>query len=309
MQIVILTSIGTSLLVTISVWLILSDLEQFNPLRKLIKRSLLTVENVYSRLLEEYLPKKSFLRRLRNYLNIVVLRSGIRRYLPWFNMGYLIFAMAAVFATTYLYFRKLGPAGLLYSAIAVFVVLILLLLMAALNKNAVRKMYLNFLNVYSGFILVEQNEMAALERTSDYVEEPLKSVLKRWTTLYKTSQRSLDECLDGILDEITDTEFRKFLKFTKVNMKYGGDYQKALDKLKEQGEKLQSISAMKTSGAVLGTATILFMIFCTIFLILNATKDPQVMYYLATFDGQVLLATNALAIGFAIYMIFDINRS
>lgn len=300
---------ATSSLVAISIWLILSDLDQFNPVRKLIKRSLLRVETTYLRLLEEYLPKESFLRRLRNNLNAVILRSGIRKYLPWFNVQYLVLAMAAVFFAAYLYFKDLGPAGLIYSGIAVFVVLTFLLLMATFNKNAVRKMYLNFLNVYSGFTLVEHSEMAALERTSDYVEEPLKSILKRWTTLYKTSQRSLDECFDGILEEIGDREFRKFFKFSKANAKYGGDYQKALEKLKEQGEKLQSISAMKVSGAVLGTVTIMFMIACNLFLLSTAIEDPQVMYYLGTFDGQILLAANGLAIGFAVYMIFDINKS
>ena len=80
--------------------------------------------------------------------------------------------------------------------------------------------------------------------------------------------KSTDEWFDELINEVGDGEFRKFFKFAKLNAKYGGNFERALVKFREQGEKLASIEATKTASASVGTMVILLMIGICLLLIL-----------------------------------------
>ncbi|WP_227766309.1 type II secretion system F family protein [Zhaonella formicivorans] len=286
------------------------ELEHKERLKAVLRNNFLGTKALYDRLAGEYLRENKFYISVLKYLNSIILRSGIRKYLPWLNAVWLMVFLLLAFLVAALILKNFGSiAAGAYGLTFALALLAVLFLMAAINKQAVRKMYLTFLNVYTGFINVEKNEINALEQTARYMEEPLRSVIRRWCFRYKISNLSIDDFLDGILSEISDREFRKFIKFTRMNLKYGGDYRKALEKMKEQGERLASIYALKSSGAVVGTGAILFMIVLDLLLLFSLTGEPETMLYLKnSLKGQMMLAANAGAILFSLWVIFNINR-
>lgn len=261
---------------------------------------------VYAKLLEDLAGRSSLFRKVLDTVQTVILRSGFNWDAGWFAA----FSAASFFISVVL-FRRLGLlAAVMYGAAAVYVPYAVLLFMGIVNGRRIRKMYLNFLNVFSGFYGIEGNIVNSLRAASGYVGEPLKSILRKHVTVYERSSRSVEECLEGILREVRDGEFRKFIKFTKLHVKYGGNYGRTLAKLKEQAEKMYAVETMKATGSSVGTGIILLMIVINLMLVAGAAADPEVVYTLrSTPGGQAVAALNAAAIIFGLYMIKNINSA
>ncbi len=245
-----------------------------------------------------------------NSVKTIMLRSGISNYIPVTEKGFAAF-MLLLFLGSFFYFSKLGPvAALMYSAAIAYVPIAVLLFMIEINTRKIKKTYLNFLNTFDGFYNVEENIINALKASSDYVDDPLKTILKRNVAIYERSVKSTDECLDSIMQEIGAKEFRKFLKFAKLHAKYGGNFGKSISKLREQGEKSASIESVKTAGATVGSAVILIMILINAVMVVNASKTPELVNMLKnTSTGQLIVASNGIAVLFGLFMIKNINST
>lgn len=262
----------------------------------------------YEKALKRALGNSGFLKRRYDGIRNVILRSGIKNYIP-LDTGAFIGFCTGLFILAFFFFRKLGVmAALMYAGAAVYVPFAVLSFMTVLNQRKIKGMYLNFLNTFSGFFNIEGNMVNSIKSTSEYIGEPLRSILRRHVTVYERSMKSMEEFLDGIIAEIGDREFRKFFKFAKLHAKYGGNFGKALAKLREQGEKLSNVESMKGAGSSVGTMVILLMVVINLLLILNLSNDPDVVYTLKnTMTGQVIAVSNAAAIIFGLYMIKNIN--
>ena len=265
----------------------------------------------YDKILKKVLGNRGFLKRRYDGIRNVILRSGIKNYIPLDAGSFIGFCMG-LFVMAFLFFRKLGIlAALMYAGAAVYVPFAVLSFMTVLNQRKIKGMYLNFLNTFSGFFdTIEGNIVNSIKSTSEYVGEPLSSILKRHSVIYERSMKSMEEFLDGIMAEISDREFRKFFKFARLHAKYGGNFSKALSKLREQGEKLSNVESIKGAGSSVGTMVILLMVVINLLLILNLSNDPDVVYTIKnTMTGQVIAVSNAAAIIFGLYMIKNINSS
>lgn len=264
----------------------------------------------YDKILKKVLGNSGFLKRRYDDIRNVILRSGIKNYIP-LDAGVFIVLCMGLFVMVFFFFRKLGiMAALMYAGAAVYVPFAVLSFMTVLNQRKLKGMYLNFLSTFSGFFNIEGNMVNSIKSTSEYVGEPLRSILRRHVMVYERSMKSMEEFLDGIMAEISDREFRKFFKFAKLHAKYGENFGKALFKLREQGEKLSNVESMKGAGSSVGTMVILLMVVINLLLILNLSNDPDVVYTLKnTMTGQVIAVSNAAAIIFGLYMIKNINSA
>ncbi|WP_213974955.1 hypothetical protein [Tepidanaerobacter acetatoxydans] len=236
-----------------------------------------------------------------------ILLSGIKNYIPASVGGYMAFS-AVLFVGAFYFFRRLGIAAIIYAGVMVYVPYAVLGFMALSNQRKIKGMYINFLNTFTGFYVIEGNLVNSLNSTSDYVAEPLRSILKRHVLIYQRAMRSMDDFLNGIMTEISGREFKKFFKFAKLQAKYGGNFQKALAKLREQGEKLASVESLKGASAAVSTMIVMVMIGINLVMIFNISKEPEMVYTLRnTLQGQMILASNAVSIIFALYMVKNIN--
>lgn len=245
-----------------------------------------------------------------NIIKTIMLRSGISNHIPITEKSFAV-SILLLFIGSFLYFSKLGPvAALMYSTAIAYIPIAVLLLMVEINTRKIKKTYLNFLNTFDGFYNVEENIINALKSSSNYVDDPLKTILKRNVAVYERSVRSTSECLDSIMQEIGAKEFRKFLKFAKLHAKYGGNFSKSISKLREQGEKTASIESVKTAGATVGSAVILIMILINTVMIINVSKSPELVNMLKnTSTGQLIAASNGIAVFFGLFMIKNINST
>lgn len=243
-------------------------------------------------------------------LDALLSRSGVKGRLPFLNAENAAFAGALIFLAGLYFFRGLGPAALFYSAALLYLPYAGMMLLASMNAKKIKAAYLTFLSTFTGFYGIEGNIINALKSTAAYVSEPLKSIISRNVFLFEKGSKSIFECLDGIALEAGDVEFAKFINFAKMNAKYGGNFVKALAKLREQAEKLHSLEAVKSASASVGSLVILFMIAANLVLMLNISNDPEAALTIRnTVTGQAIAVSNAAAVIFGLYMIKNINSS
>ncbi|QSQ10610.1 hypothetical protein H0A61_03020 [Koleobacter methoxysyntrophicus] len=240
-------------------------------------------------------------------LEILLARAGIRQYIGPYTA---VLIAAAVFTACLFRFSRLGLMGILYSLASVYALYACLLVLTILAQRRVRAGYLHFLTTFTSFYYLEGSIMNALGSTADYVSEPLRSVLRRYVLLFRHGRAGAEESLSRIADEVEYREFRKFINFAKMSVRYGGDFSGALEKLKTQAERLRSLESVKEAGASVGSMVILIMIILSLSLLANALGDPAVVSVLRkTFTGQMIIAANAGAIIFGLFMIKHINTA
>jgi len=248
--------------------------------------------------------------KLLRSIDVILARSGVKSKLPFLDAKNMMIVSAVFFAIGIYLFRRLGFAALFYASSIVYVPYAAMMLMSTVNAKKIKEAYLSFLTTFMGFYNIEGNIINALKSTAPYISEPLRSIIKRNVFLYEKTQMSVDECLENMAAEAGNKEFRKFINFAKMNAKYGGNFNKALMKLREQGEKLFSLESIKAANASVGSMVILVMIVINLLLMMNISTDPDIVYIVKnTITGQVIAISNAISIMFGLYMIKNINSS
>ncbi|TCO54635.1 type II secretion system F family protein [Caldanaerobacter subterraneus] len=248
--------------------------------------------------------------RLLRSIDVLLARSGVKSKLPFLDAKNMMIVSVLLFVAVIYPFRRLGFAALFYASSVVYVPYAAMMFMSTVNAKKIKEAYLSFLTTFIGFYNIEGNIINALKSTAPYISEPLRSIIKRNVFLYEKTQMSVDECLENMAAEAGSREFRKFINFAKMNAKYGGNFNKALMKLREQGEKLFSLESIKAANASVGSMVILIMIVINLLLMMNISADPDIVYIVKnTITGQAIAISNAVSIVFGLYMIKNINSS
>lgn len=248
--------------------------------------------------------------RLLRSIDVLLARSGVKSKLPFLDAKNMMIVSVLLFVAVIYPFRRLGFAALFYASSVVYVPYAAMMFMSTVNAKKIKEAYLSFLTTFMGFYNIEGNIINALKSTAPYISEPLRSIIKRNVFLYEKTQMSVDECLENMAAEAGSREFRKFINFAKMNAKYGGNFNKALMKLREQGEKLFSLESIKAANASVGSMVILIMIVINLLLMMNISADPDIVYIVKnTITGQAIAISNAVSIVFGLYMIKNINSS
>jgi tight adherence protein B len=273
------------------------------------------LENIRGRRLSERISIRfertadSRISRMLRAADALIARAGIKGKIPFLSAEVLVLGCFSIFAFGIFFLRKLGFAALLYSAVLAYIPYAAVSFFAFAGTRKVRAMYLTFLSTFSGFYGIESgNIMNALKSTAAYLAEPLRSIILRNVLLFETGVRSTEEALDGIALEVGYGEFRKFARLAKLNAKYGGDFGKVLEKMRERAERLNSIEAVKSANASVGTLVIFFMILFDLAFVFSVSREPEMAYILMrTTVGQVIVLANAAAVVFGLFIIMNLN--
>ncbi|KUK11524.1 MAG: Uncharacterized protein XD50_0307 [Clostridia bacterium 41_269] len=259
------------------------------------------------------LQKASFLgkrNKIFKEIDVLLARSGVKSKAPFFDAGNMLIFSAALFVLGVILFRRMGFASLFYASALVYVPYAGMMFLSSMNAKKIKETYLTFLTTFMGFYNIEGNIINSLKATAPYVAEPLRSILARNIFIYEKTQMSVYDCLDNIAREAGNREFRKFINFAKMNVKYGGNFTKALAKLREQAETLFSLESIKSANAYVGSLVILVMIVMNLILMMSFSADVEIANTIRnTLTGQVIAVSNAAAIVFGLWMIKHINST
>lgn len=198
--------------------------------------------------------------------------------------------------------------GILVLGVAIYALNYVLNVVIENKTKKIDKIYLNFLNVYTNFFNTYNNCPDALRETGKYVGEPLKSIIKRNMLLYDTSSKTFLETLDAINNSVLNAEFRKFVSFTKIYEKYGGNYNEILTHLREQALKNMQIRTERESNATTATFVIGGTIALSLLSLIGLNQmDIDVLTH--TIQGWAVIGFNIFAYIVGIYVIKNIAQS
>ncbi|WKV09452.1 hypothetical protein Q2T46_03065 [Thermoanaerobacterium sp. CMT5567-10] len=289
---------------------------QFVLLSLIIYTAAVYVERIKfkKRLIEWHFSERGFIAgkgsKILKSIDVLLAQSGLKRRLPFLNAKNIAAINLVILALAVYFFRRLGFAALFYAFAALYLPFAFMMLLSSINVKKVKEAYLAFLTTFMGFYNIEDNIINALKSTAPYISNPLKSIIEKNVFQFEKTQISVLECLDNMASEAGNNEFRKFINFAKMSVKYGGNFNKAITKLKDQAEKLYSLEAIKSANAYVGSIVILVMIVMNLMLMVNISSDPDIVYIVKnTVTGQVIAVSNAVSIIFGLYMIKNINSS
>jgi|GEM_PF-1029397 tight adherence protein B len=257
--------------------------------------------------------KKGCLGKLLEVLDVSIQSSNIQKYIPFMDLSVFIVLTLTIFIlVAFIGFTITGsiPTSFFMGLMSGLIPKVVLDIMSASNTKKIRRLYLSFLNAFDGFYNISGDIIHALDRSAYYTTEPLQTFLKKAVLKYNRSNAEFTECLDDLEKQIKDREFRKFIKFTKLHLVYGGDYRKALRKLIEQARRLESSRAMLAASSLSGTIIISGVIVLDLVTFFSAyTMNPETAHVLrTTFTGQMISLGNLLAMGIGVYIITSLNR-
>jgi len=126
--------------------------------------------------------------------------------------------------------------------------------------------------------------------------------------LYDTSSKTFLETLDAINDSVLNAEFRKFVSFTKIYEKYGGNYNEILNHLREQALKNMQIRTERESNAITATFVIGGTIALSLLSLIGLNQmDIEVLTH--TIQGWAVIGFNIFSYVVGIYVIKNIAQS
>lgn len=234
-----------------------------------------------------------------------IVKSNIRRYIPFMNIYILIGIGVLIFAGAYgpvSKMLKFMPSSLIISGIISIIPFFALDLMARYNSEAVRKMLSEFISVLSRWCSVKEDIMYAFEKSLDsHIGEPLQTFVKDMVIQVNRGIDSSD-ALDMLQKKVDSPHFVDFIVNVKQCLKNRGDTIKLLTNLENQFYRIdeeynrRKISTYKDRMLLY---IIMFSVLLIAYMFISFT--PQIKsFYLETLEGKLLLTlfSGMYALGF-----------
>lgn len=239
--------------------------------------------------------------------------SNIKKYIPWLNIYFFLLTVILFFGAAFYITLKITHTYITSLFVAMIIGFLpkgFLEFATVINEKKLRKEYLGFLNVYYGFFNLSGDVVGAFRKSANYTGEPLKSFINSMVYRYDRSNIDFIQCLDFLAENIKDREFLKFIKFTKLYLIYGGDYEKALEKLIEQARKLENARISLTSTAIVGIFVIvIFSMLDIASLLMVYLNNLDVAVFLRTSTmGQILVLFNLITVCIGYYFVASFYR-
>jgi len=234
-----------------------------------------------------------------------IVKSNIRRYIPFMNIYILTGISALIFVSVFKPVnRMLGflPSSVIISGIIAITPFFALDLLSRYNSEKVRKMLSEFISVLNRWCSVREDIMYAFEKSLDsHIGEPLQTFVK---DMVIQVNRGIDasEALDMLGRKVDSPHFTDFIVNVKQCLKSRGDTVKLLSNLESQFYRIEEeynrrrISTYKDRMILY---VIMFSVLLLSYLFINFT--PQIReFYLSTMEGKLLLTAfcGMYALGF-----------
>lgn len=240
-------------------------------------------------------------------------KSNIRHYIPFMNVGILLFVMFLIFAVTYGPLYKLlefFPSAVVISGIISVVPLFGLELLSRYNSEVVRRNLSEYMSVLSRWCSVKEDIMYAFEKSlGASIGEPLRTFI-RDMVIQVSSGMEPAQAMDILQMKVDNAQFRDFIINIKLSMRNRGDIVKLLSNLESQFYKIDEeynrrrISTYKDRMLIY---LIMFGVLALAYFFINFT--PQInAYYLHTMNGKLLLMAFSGLYAFGFYLTAGIMK-
>lgn len=222
----------------------------------------------------------------------------IKMFFPIFSLNfYYILLAASVFIICY-HYSKFGFIGIITFGTVGFAIEVFVFdSWAGYCKNKIKKMFLEFISILSGYSLISENMIKALKETIEFLKEPLKSILSKNIYLYEKGQITQYELFTKLSDEIGDDEFKKLFLILSTTEDEGSNYTEVLNEMRKRADEDYGITTQVESTSTGGVVVIFIMLALNLYSFNVAVGNPETSAFLVgTNYGNVLMIENLIFI-------------
>ncbi len=242
-----------------------------------------------------------------------IVKSNIRRYIPFMNAYILIAVVLFVFAGVYGPVNKMLnflPSSVIISGIISIIPFFVLDLLSRYNSEAVRKMLSEYISVLSRWCSVKEDIMYAFEKSLDsHIGEPLQTFIKDMVIQVNRGIDSSD-ALDMLQKKVDSPHFMDFIVNIKQCLKNRGDTIKLLTNLENQFYRIDEEYNRRKISTYKDRMLLYFIMFSVLLIAyLFISYTPQIRsFYLGTLEGKLLLTMFSGMYGLGFYMTAGIMK-
>lgn len=238
-----------------------------------------------------------------------IVKSNIRRYLPFMNVYILIAIVVFIFMAVYRPVSKILnflPSSVIISGIISITPLFALDLLSRYNSEVVRKMLSEYISVLNRWCSVKEDIMYSFEKSLDSnIGEPLQTFIKDMVVQVNRGMDSAD-ALDILQKKVDSQHFRDFIVNIRQCLKNRGDTIKLLTNLENQFYRVDEEYNRRKISTYKDRMLLYFIMFAVLLLAyFFISFTPQIRsFYLGTLEGKLLLTlfSGMYALGFYLTM-------
>lgn len=224
----------------------------------------------------------------------LISKSGIRRFIPFFDVRVLLLLSGVVFVFVFgpVYKRvEFIPVASLVSFIAAILPFMALDFMGRINSEKIRKQMCDFIAVLNRWYHVREDIIFAFAKTAESgIAEPLRTICGEFAIQVNAGMDPY-LALNIMNQKVDNPQFYDFIINIRQNLKFRGNVIKLLCNLEEQFSKLNE----EFERRKLSTYKDRILIYCVMFAVLFIGGfflkfNQQAMeYYFTTSNGRLLL--------------------
>lgn len=234
-------------------------------------------------------------------------RSGIKRYLPFFNPWILVILCVVIFIIAfkpvYLSVRFI-PSAVLISLLFSMLPFFILDLMSRYNSARIRRSLAEFISVLNRWCAVKEDIFYAFEKSLESgLKEPLATFVRDMVIQVKTGI-SPPDALDMLRLKVGSVQFADFITNIRHSVKNRGDIRRLLTNMEDQFYRMEEEYNRRRISTLRDRITIYILMFAVLFICYGFLKiNPDVeAFYLETFKGRLLITLFLMLYGLGFYI-------
>lgn len=269
-------------------------------------------KELVNKVLKKERIKKKSCRKLSYKLEALVEKSGIQKYIFFFNTKVLFFICiicAAAFFAVFEKFFGVISVGFITSLPGFFAPVMLLEIMAQRREEKVEKIIGDYLLQLKNNTRIHNDIIEAFRDVQNKCMEPLKTYTSQFVAEVN-SGISVEHALENFQDKVNMKRFRLFLTNIRYCYIYGGNFTELLDKTQRLISNIQKEKRNRVRETRSARLVIFILIFLDIYVYFNfIMPQPDYLSIMKnTFYGQLILNVNFISIWFLLWLSYSVKK-
>lgn len=167
----------------------------------------------------------------------------------------------------------------------------------AYSKGKFQEQFISFISHFISTYSVTGNTVSSLKQMTNFLQEPLKSIVQKNLYLYEKGLITYDEMFRKTSDDIGLSNYRNFLMFVYWAEESGANLVEVTTRLLEHETEKQKLRNELRGSVVFGIGLICAVVIVGAFLVANALKTPEIASQVNVVTLLLPIAGNLAALG------------
>ncbi len=244
-------------------------------------------------------------------LDIMINRSGIREKYSFFTTEVFIALTIVIVVSTYFlskFINNYWGFNLLIAMFAGLACYFSIYYLSGISYEKIDSQITNFINYLENFASTNVDIVTIIEKTSFYMEDPLKSYLEKFVT--ESRQGKIKLAFQNLVDKIENVKFQQLIKNLEIASRHEANYKEVVSEsriiLKGYFKNKEKRKELIRNGRI---ELIMMLLISTLVLKMVADITPNLANDIfTTTEGAIFVVIGIILIGACIWLFLRIDR-